>query len=185
MRPTTLFFAAVILTAPTLVRAQAPTARSSAKGGADDELRRIEQAYLDARLRNDKAALERLIADNYISIGSSGQMLARSFAIQAANATPGGDSLRSMTIDSVQVRRMGSTQSWLAAETSTRRMVRAPSASCTSSRKRTAVGNWWPRPQHPYDKRRGSIRAAVAGTPEKGGHAWPCVALPRRMLLKL
>jgi hypothetical protein len=43
-------------------------------GEAGEEVMRLEREYLDARVKNDQAALDRILADDYVAVESSGNV---------------------------------------------------------------------------------------------------------------
>ena len=76
---------------------------------AEQELLRVEKEYLDARVRNDKAAIERVVADDFIGTNSGGQVSGKAETLNSPNTTPGGMKIDSMDIDDTRVRVYGNT----------------------------------------------------------------------------
>jgi hypothetical protein len=83
-------------------------ARASAGTGTAAVERQILQAerqYLDARVRNDTAAIGRLLAPEYPSVGSSGVVIDRARAMTPPlDQTPFGVRFTALDIDSTRVR---------------------------------------------------------------------------------
>src|SRR5262245_60564532 len=74
-------------------------------GGVEQEILKLEQVYDDAYLKQDKAGLERLLADDYMYIHSNGTLTNRTTEI--AEVTSGGLKWTGSRLDSQSVRVYG------------------------------------------------------------------------------
>src|SRR5215471_18423614 len=74
----------------------------------EQQIKKLEQARLDAYLHLDAKALERLMADDYVSVYANGEMVSKSRELEGIKAAPAG-SLSSVTagIDQLSVRSYG------------------------------------------------------------------------------
>jgi ketosteroid isomerase-like protein len=89
-------------------------AQGTARGGGaaapavEAAVLRAERQYLDARVRNDTAALARVLAAEYLSISSGGGVTGREPALTPPlNVSPEGKRAAAMDVDSTQVRAYG------------------------------------------------------------------------------
>jgi uncharacterized protein (TIGR02246 family) len=97
-------FAAALWSTPTPLEAQAPNP------AAEAEVARVAQAFLDARLTNDTAAMRRILAEEYTSINSSGVQGDRASGMRLPmNRTPMGVPVTRFAVDSTRIRVYGST----------------------------------------------------------------------------
>jgi ketosteroid isomerase-like protein len=90
--------------------AQGSVRPTSAAAGpaAERQVLLAEREYLDARLRNDTAALARVLAAEYLSIGSTGRVTGRAPALTPPlNVDAQGKRAVAMDVDSTQVRAYG------------------------------------------------------------------------------
>ena len=69
----TLFAVLLILTASALVPAQISGRRTTRNLKVERELKKVEADWANAYLRHDAAILERILADEFISVGSNGK----------------------------------------------------------------------------------------------------------------
>lgn len=97
-------FATALWFAPTLLTAQAPSA------DAEAQVARVAQAFLDARLTNDTAAMRQILAEEYTSINSSGVQGDRASGMRLPmDVTPMGVPVTRFEVDSVRIRVYGTT----------------------------------------------------------------------------
>lgn len=79
--------------------------QASQHSKAEEEILKLERAYLDARVKHDKAALNLLIADDYITNGSNGSSLInKQDIIERSGTTPGGQKFVSLDFDEARLR---------------------------------------------------------------------------------
>ena len=77
---------------------------------AEEEILKLERAYLDARVKQDKAALNLLIADDYVANGSTGDVSTnKQEIIERAGTTRGRQTFVSLNFDEARVRIYGDT----------------------------------------------------------------------------
>ena len=83
--------------------------RASSRSASDDEaeIRRVEQEYVAAREHNDSTALARMLSPDYVGIASMGRVEGRSYLLARTNVTPNGETIRKMTLDSLEVHMIG------------------------------------------------------------------------------
>jgi hypothetical protein len=68
-----VFVGLLILTAPALISGQMSGKKTSRNMKVESELKRVEEDWANAYLRHDAAALEGILADEFISVGSNGR----------------------------------------------------------------------------------------------------------------
>jgi ketosteroid isomerase-like protein len=101
-----LFIAAVLLTIPAMAGAQA-TSRNEA---AEKEVAQLERELHEARLRNDVAAVNGLLASDYYTINSGGDRIdVGNEGKGPFNTTPNGDRWEKMELRNQRVRVYGDT----------------------------------------------------------------------------
>ena len=84
--------------------------QASQHSKAEEEILKLERAYLDARVKQDKAALNLLIADDYVANGSNGSgSTNKQEMIDRAGTTPSGQKIVSLDFDEARVRIYGDT----------------------------------------------------------------------------
>lgn len=98
-----LTIAVFLAVVPSKLGAQATT-------GAEEEVQRLTLQYLDARVANDAATIARILAEEFISINSSGAVGDRSGALRTpTNVTPTGERISAFEVDSLRARVYGTT----------------------------------------------------------------------------
>lgn len=88
---------------------QSRSGKAKESRGAEQELAQLEKEYLDARMRNDRAVVERILADDFVSTDSGGQVGDKAYVLAHVNVTPGGMEFKALEIDDVKVRVYGDT----------------------------------------------------------------------------
>ena len=83
-----------------------PQNQASQHSKAEEEILKLERAFLDARVKQDKAALNLLIADDYFGNGSNE---GKQELIDRAGTTPGSQKILSLDFDEARVRIYGDT----------------------------------------------------------------------------
>lgn len=79
--------------------------QSTLKSADDEELMRLEQAYNDAQVKQDRATLEQLWADDYMYTHSNGAVMTKA---QDIDDTMSGEmAWRAARLDDMKVRRYG------------------------------------------------------------------------------
>jgi hypothetical protein len=68
-----VFVGLLILTAPALLSGQISGKKTSRNVKIERELKKVEEDWANAYLKHDAAALERILADEFISVGSNGR----------------------------------------------------------------------------------------------------------------
>jgi ketosteroid isomerase-like protein len=100
---------ALLATASGAAAQGAGGASSSATDSAAAQMvLQVERQYLDARVRNDTAALGRVLAEDFLGVGSRGQVGNRARALTSpVNLFPDGRRITAMDVDSTLVRVYG------------------------------------------------------------------------------
>ena len=76
---------------------------------AEQEVVKVLNAMIDARMKEDNEALGRLLADDYVRIASTGEVSDKAAMVSRRNITPGGSKVLSMVMKEVKVRTYGNT----------------------------------------------------------------------------
>lgn len=108
MRPF-LAFAALVpaFLALSALGSQKPPAKVKPNGGVEQELIRLDQVWNEAEVRGDTAALERLLSDDFVSVGLRGTIQARAEVLEDFRS--GDAKLTSLVADDYRVRIYGET----------------------------------------------------------------------------
>ena len=93
---------------PRITSAQAKQAGAE-KADVSTAIHKLEQVYIDARLHADTAALRKLLADDYVAIGSRGELVDKATVLKAPDKNAAGDKFTGMEHGQVTVRVSGST----------------------------------------------------------------------------
>jgi uncharacterized protein (TIGR02246 family) len=102
-----LVIVVLTLTAASIARGQKQSARRDQTRNVARVIRQLDQERIQAQIDADKAALDRLYADDFIGIGPSGTVRAKPQVL--SDFTSGDLKFQSITTDDVQVRVYGNT----------------------------------------------------------------------------
>ncbi|HKW10165.1 MAG TPA: nuclear transport factor 2 family protein [Gemmatimonadaceae bacterium] len=94
-----------LVVAPRAMRSQAR--QSGAKADVEAAIHKLEQSYIDARLKADTAALRTLLADDFMAIGVHGEMIDKATVLKAPDRNASGDKFTAMEHGAVTVRISG------------------------------------------------------------------------------
>ena len=102
-----LVIVVLTLTAASTARGQKQSARTDQTRNVARVIRQLDQERIQAQIDADRAALDRLYADDFIGIGPSGTVRAKPQVL--SDFTSGDLKFQSITTDDVQVRVYGNT----------------------------------------------------------------------------
>jgi hypothetical protein len=77
------------------------------RANTEQELIQLERQYLEARLTNDRAFLDRIVADDFVSVNSGGAVAGKEEHLQNINMTPGGERFTALDLEDVRARVYG------------------------------------------------------------------------------
>ena len=103
----TLVIAALVLTAVPIALGQQQSARREQRRSVEQAIRQLDNERIQAQIHADRAALDRIYADDFIGVGPSGTVRTKPQVI--SDFTSGHLKFQSITTDDVQVRVYGNT----------------------------------------------------------------------------
>ncbi|HSK71346.1 MAG TPA: DUF4440 domain-containing protein [Pyrinomonadaceae bacterium] len=98
-----LLFVGIILFAVFSVAFGQMKNESSKQNNSEEELKRLENEWLNSYLRGDKAAFDRIVADDFTGTDESGTVRSKTEERALIQAAPGNSNL-SLTVEDVRVR---------------------------------------------------------------------------------
>jgi hypothetical protein len=101
----TFVIAVLVLTTASIGLGQKQSARRAPKSRVDQVIRQVDHERIQAQIGGDRAAFDRIYADNFIGIGPSGTVRTKAQVI--ADFTSGDLKFQSIVTDDVQVRVYG------------------------------------------------------------------------------
>jgi ketosteroid isomerase-like protein len=103
-----LVLASAFAAVPSAATAQ-PQQAGAAKAAVENAIHKLEQTYIDARLKGDTAALRNLLTDDYVAIGQHGELMDKAAVLKAPDKNAAGEKFTAMEHGQVTVRVSGST----------------------------------------------------------------------------
>lgn len=103
-----LALATAFAATPTRATAQ-PQQAGATKATVENAIHKLEQAYIDARLKGDTAVLRDLLTVDYVAIGQRGEMMDKAAVLKAPDKNAAGEKFTAMEHGQVTVRVSGST----------------------------------------------------------------------------
>jgi uncharacterized protein (TIGR02246 family) len=103
----TLVMALLVLTAAPITLGQKQSARRDQRRSVEQAIRQLDHERIQAQIGADRAALDRIYADDFVGIGPSGTV--RTKAQVLSDFTSGSLKFQSITTDDVEVRVYGNT----------------------------------------------------------------------------
>ena len=103
----TLVIAVLALTATSIAMGQKQSARRDQRRSVEHTIRQLDNERIQAQIGADAVALDRIYADDFIGVGSSGTVRTKAQVI--SDFTSGHLKFQSITTDEVQVRVYGNT----------------------------------------------------------------------------
>ncbi|HEY7236797.1 MAG TPA: nuclear transport factor 2 family protein [Gemmatimonadaceae bacterium] len=96
-----------LVLAPRTLRSQARQA--GAKADVEAAIHKLEQSYIDARLKADTTALRTLLTDDYMAIGPRGEVMDKATLLKSPDHNAAGEKFTAMEHGAVSVRISGPT----------------------------------------------------------------------------
>lgn len=96
-----------LVVAPRSMRSQAKQAGS--KADVEAAIHKLEQTYIDARVKGDTATLRTLLADDFMAIGTRGEVIDKATVLKSPNVNASGEKFSAMEHGAVTIRIAGST----------------------------------------------------------------------------
>jgi uncharacterized protein (TIGR02246 family) len=100
-----LVITVVMFLAAAIASGQGPSKSGDQSGAVEQTIRKLDNERIQAQIHADAAALERIYADDFIGVGSSGTVRTKPQVI--SDFTSGDLKFQSITTDDVQVRVYG------------------------------------------------------------------------------
>ena len=102
-----LFIAMLTLTATSVAVGQKQSAKSDQRRSVEQTIRQLDQERIQAQINADTVALDRIYAEDFIGVGPSGTVRAKTHVI--ADFSSGSLKFQSITTEDIQVRVYGKT----------------------------------------------------------------------------